>query len=64
MNGLIILLGIILLGGVLFHENKKNRQPRLITKSILSLLFVVTALLHARLFYWSFEVMRETLIFQ
>lgn len=48
MNGLIIILGILLLVGVLFHEKKKNRQPLLITKSILSVLFVLTALLQPR----------------
>ena len=44
MNGLIIILGIILLFGVLYFEKKKNRIPLLITKSTLSLLFVMTAL--------------------
>jgi len=48
MNVLIVILGIILLVGVLFHEKKKNRQPLLITKSILSLLFVITALFQPR----------------
>jgi len=48
MNGLVVILGIVLLVGVLFHERKKNRQPLLITKSILSLLFVITALLQPR----------------
>ncbi|MBS3921514.1 MAG: lysoplasmalogenase [Deltaproteobacteria bacterium] len=48
MNGLIILLGTILLFGVLYYEKKKNRQPLLITKSILSLLFVITALFQPR----------------
>jgi len=48
MNGLIILLGIVLLIGVLFHEKKKNRQPLLITKFILSLLFVIAALIQPR----------------
>lgn len=45
MNLLIIILGIILLLGLLYFEKKKDRLPLLITKSILSLLFVVTALL-------------------
>lgn len=45
INGLIIILGIILLFGVLFYEKKKNRIPHLITKTALSLLFVMTALL-------------------
>jgi uncharacterized membrane protein YhhN len=45
INGLIIILGIILLFGVLYYEKKKNRIPYLITKTILSLLFVTTALL-------------------
>lgn len=48
MNGLIILLGTILLFGVLYYEKKKNRQPLLITKSILSLFFVITALFQPR----------------
>jgi len=48
MNVLIVILGIVLLVRVLFHEKKKNRQPLLITKSILSLLFVITALLQPR----------------
>jgi uncharacterized membrane protein YhhN len=45
MNLLIIILGIILLFGVLHYEKKKERTPLLITKSVLSLLFVITALL-------------------
>src|SRR4030043_2067489 len=45
MNGLIIILGIILLFGTLYYEKKKNRIPHLIAKSILSLLFVIAALL-------------------
>jgi uncharacterized membrane protein YhhN len=43
INILIIILGIILLVGVLYYEKKKDRIPLLITKSILSLLFVMTA---------------------
>ncbi len=39
------MLGIILLVGVLYYEKKKDRIFLLITKSILSLLFVITALL-------------------
>jgi uncharacterized membrane protein YhhN len=48
INGLVIILGIILLFRVLYHEKKKNRLPLLITKSILSLLFVAAALLQPR----------------
>jgi len=48
MNGLIIILGIILLIGVLYFEKKKNRIPRIIIKLILSSLFVLTALLQPR----------------
>jgi uncharacterized membrane protein YhhN len=44
-NVLIILLGIVLLVGLLYYEKKNNRKPLFIVKSILSLLFVVTALL-------------------
>ena len=45
MNGLMIILGIILLLGLLYYEKKKYRLSLLIVKSILSLLFVTTALL-------------------
>ncbi len=45
INVLIIILGIILLVGVLYYEKEKDRIPLLITKSVLSFLFVITALL-------------------
>jgi uncharacterized membrane protein YhhN len=45
INVFIIILGIILLFGLLYYEKKKDRMPLLIVKSILSLLFVITALL-------------------
>jgi uncharacterized membrane protein YhhN len=45
INVFIIILGIILLPGLLYYEKKKDRMPLLIIKSILSLLFVITALL-------------------
>jgi uncharacterized membrane protein YhhN len=45
INVFIVILGILLLIGVLYYEKKKNRIPLLITKSVLSLLFVMTALL-------------------
>jgi len=45
INVLIIILGILLLLGVLYYEKKKDRIPLIIMKSILSLLFVTTALL-------------------
>jgi uncharacterized membrane protein YhhN len=48
MNGLTIVLGVFLLSGVLYYEKKKNRIPHIITKSILSSLFVVTALFQSR----------------
>ena len=48
MNVLIIILGIVLLCGVLYFEKKKNRIPRIITKFILSSLFVITVLLQPR----------------
>ena len=47
-NTSIIIFGIIFLCGLLFYEKKKNRAPLLIAKSILSLLFVMTALLQPR----------------
>ncbi len=45
MNVLVIICGVILLCGLLYYEKKRDRKPLLIVKSILSLLFVVTALL-------------------
>jgi len=45
INVFIIIFGIILLLGLLYYEKKKDRMPLLIVKSILSLLFVMTALL-------------------
>jgi len=45
VNVFIITLGIILLFGLLYYENKNDRKPLLIAKSILSVLFVTTALL-------------------
>ena len=47
INVFIIILGTLLLFGVLYYEKKKDRIPLLIMKSILSLLFVMTALLQA-----------------
>jgi len=44
-NVLTIILGIILLFGLLYYEKKNDRKPLFIAKSILSLLFVITALL-------------------
>ncbi len=43
INVLIIVFGVILLLGLLYYEKKKDRIPLLITKSTLSLLFVITA---------------------
>ena len=43
MNVSIIIFAIILLLGLLYYEKKKNRMLLLITKSVLSLLFVMTA---------------------
>lgn len=45
MNVLMIAFGLILLAGLLYFEKKEERKPLLIVKSILSLLFVITALL-------------------
>jgi uncharacterized membrane protein YhhN len=44
-NVFIIILGIILLIGLLYCEKKKDKMPLLIVKTILSSLFVTTALL-------------------
>jgi uncharacterized membrane protein YhhN len=45
INVFIIILSIPLLFGVLYYEKKKNRISLLTTKSVLSLLFVITAFL-------------------
>jgi uncharacterized membrane protein YhhN len=45
MNVIIIVFGFILLLGLLYYERKEDRKPLLIVKSVLSLLFVITALL-------------------
>jgi uncharacterized membrane protein YhhN len=45
MNIIIIVFGFFLLLGLLYYEKKEDRKPLLIVKSILSLLFVITALL-------------------
>jgi uncharacterized membrane protein YhhN len=45
MNVIIIVIGFILLLGLLYFEKKEDRKPLFIVKSILSLLFVTTALL-------------------
>jgi len=44
INVFIIILDVILLFGLLYFEKRKDRMPLLITKSILSLLFVMTVL--------------------
>jgi uncharacterized membrane protein YhhN len=63
MNGLIIILGIILLFGLLYYEKKNDRKPLLIVKSILSLLFVMTALLQPHLFPAYYHTLFIGLIF-
>jgi len=47
-NTFIIIFGIILLYGLLFYEKRKNGVPLFMAKFILSLLFVMTALLQPR----------------
>jgi len=47
INVLIIIFGAILLSGLLYYEKNRDRKPLLIVKSILSLLFVITALLQS-----------------
>ena len=45
INVLIIVFGFFLLLGLLYYEKREDRKPLLVVKSILSLLFVITALL-------------------
>jgi uncharacterized membrane protein YhhN len=56
MNVILIVFGFILLLGLLYYEKKEDRKPLLVVKSILSLLFVVTALiqLHPVLAYYHY----------
>ena len=45
LNTLIIVLAAILLPGLLYYEKRVNQKGWLLTKTVLSLLFVITALL-------------------
>jgi len=45
LNTLIIILAAILLPGLLYYENRINQKGLLLTKTVLSLLFVIAALL-------------------
>ena len=45
MNGFIIIGGCLLLLGLLYHEKRKKQKSIVINKTILSLLFVITAFL-------------------
>jgi uncharacterized membrane protein YhhN len=45
MNVIMVVFAFILLLGLLYYEKKEDRKPLLIVKSVLSLLFVVAALL-------------------
>jgi len=45
MNVIMVIFAFILLLGLLYYEKKEDRKPLLIGKSVLSLLFVITALL-------------------
>jgi len=47
INVFIIIFGAILLCGLLYYEKNRDRKPLLIVKSILSLLFVIIALLQS-----------------
>ena len=47
LNSIIILLAILLLAGLLFFEKRENRRGLLPTKTALSLLFIVAALVQA-----------------
>ncbi len=63
INTLIIIFGIIFLCGLLFYEKRKTRAPLLITKSILSLLFVMTALLQPHSLPASYHYLLVGLVF-
>jgi uncharacterized membrane protein YhhN len=45
INVFVIIFGIILLFALLYYEKKKDNMPLLMTKSVLSLLFAMAALL-------------------
>jgi uncharacterized membrane protein YhhN len=44
LNTLIIILAAILLPGLLYYENRVNQKSLLLTKTVLSLLFIIAAL--------------------
>ncbi len=44
LNTLIIVLAAILLPGLLYYENRENQKGLLLTKTVLSLLFVIAAM--------------------
>lgn len=44
LNTVIIILALVLLGGLLYFENRENQKGRLINKTVLSCLFIVAVL--------------------
>jgi uncharacterized membrane protein YhhN len=63
LNLMIIILALILLGGLLYFEKQGNRKGVLPTKTLLSCLFIVTALLQPRPLPGYFHLLLMGLIF-
>jgi uncharacterized membrane protein YhhN len=63
VNTLIIFLAISLLAGLLFFEKKGNQKGKLATKTILSCLFIFTALVQSRPIPGYFYILLIGLIF-
>ena len=59
LNIVIITLAAVLLGGLLYYEKKENRNGRLITKTVLSSLFILAAVVqpHPILRYYHFVLL-------
>jgi uncharacterized membrane protein YhhN len=62
-NVLIIILAVILLAGLLYFEKKGNQKGRLSTKTILSCLFICTALVQAHPIPGYYHILLLGLIF-
>jgi len=62
-NTVIIIAAAVLLAGLLFFEKNENQKGKLPTKTILSCLFILTALLQPHLFSEYFYILLIGLIF-
>ena len=63
LNTVVIIAAAVLLAGLLFFEKNENQKGKLPTKTILSCLFILTALLQPHLFSEYFYILLIGLIF-